>query len=879
MATADTIKQYYVNILQRDPTATESSYWVATVDSGALTLTQVRDSLASGSEATTYVDQIIRIYQAAFGRKPDVTGINGWTDELRADATALSKIAAGFVNSTEWKNRYGDNTVNDAVLQALYQNVLGRTGSAQEITAWKATGQSMTQILIGFSNSAEFAAKAAPSILALKQAAAGVATADLATIYTGSGALFDPSTGSGQSYTLTIGEDNRVGTAGNDVFSAPVIQGNGGALASTLETIDTLDGGAGTDTLNATVQNASAAVLKNIENVNARFVAAVALDLDNATGVNSVTVASSSAAGTVGGLGAIANITVKDQAKDVSFDDSTATTLNLTLSSFGTSAAANNVDLAATVAAKVTTLNATLNNANATIDSTVADAFTALVVDATGANSLSLVDSGNDVKTVTVKGAGSLDVTGTALTGALTSFDASANTGGVKADIRSTAAADVKGGSGADVIDMDTAVIANSTVALGAGNDKLYAGALVNNFKTVDGGEGTDIINLTNGATLTAGTAAKISNFEVLDVSGGTGTYDISLEGFTKVQIDEAISGALAGAITLNNAGAGFALDVMSKAKTNANFALGAAQTIALKDDTGSSDAVSINVTINDGNNDGAVDGNVTFSGSTTIAGVESITVNSTVGTLDTDVKANAYSTTFTDLIAANVKTLTLTGNSDIVFTALTNAGNTLTKVDAGAATGDVTLNASAITTTVAYTGSQGVDTYTATNGGSIYAGKGNDAITLTAAGAGGKADTVIYKAASDVSMTDTDANSKIDAFTIETITNFVTGTAAVANTEEADVFDITSFGFTGYARSAVNKGGLAAPVEGGNFATSITDFFADAAGDRGVAFGTNGGATYVFVDANKDGNFTAADDIVIKLAGVTDFAATDVAF
>ena len=49
-----------------------------------------------------------------------------------------------------------------------------------------------------------------------------------------------------------------------------------------------------------------------------------------------------------------------------------------------------------------------------------------------------------------------------------------------------------------------------------------------------------------------------------------------------------------------------------------------------------------------------------------------------------------------------------------------------------------------------------------------------------------------------------------------------------------------------------------------------IADLFAAPAGDRGIAFSNAGGADlYVFVDANKDGNFTAADDLVIKLIGL----------
>ncbi len=166
------------------------------------------------------------------------------------------------------------------------------------------------------------------------------------------------------------------------------------------------------------------------------------------------------------------------------------------------------------------------------------------------------------------------------------------------------------------------------------------------------------------------------------------------------------------------------------------------------------------------------------------------------------------------------------------------------------------------------------MDTYKATDGGSIYGGAGNDQITLAAAG---KADTIIYKSASDVSFTDTNADGKIDAVAVEAIVTFTTAASAGAN--QADKIDLTSFGFTGYAKEAVNKGALADALGGGNFQMNIADFFADAAGDRGVAIGTNGGNTYVFVDADGDGNWNAAADLAIQITGVVNFTANDISF
>jgi len=687
----------------------------------------------------------------------------------------------------------------------------------------------------------------------------------------------------GQTLVLTVNQDNLTGGAANDTFDASAHQDGNGSLINTLQNVDKLDGGNGTDTLAFThaEPGAVAPSMANIENVDVRFANNGVLSLANATGVAAINVANSTTGGGVNNIGSVASLSVKNQNQDAAFDNSTAATLALTLDTFGKSTATNNVDLGSTVAAKATTLNATLNNAYATIDSVVADAVTTLTVAATGTNTLSLVDSGKTVTTATLTGAGSVDLTGKALTGALTTFNGSAASGAIKADIQSTKAVAVTTGSGADVIDMDTAVAAQSTVDLGSGNDAVYVGALLGSFKSVAGGAGTDIINITDGATWTAPNAALTSGFETLDVSGGKGNYDQSLVAFTTVQINEAINGKLSGAVTLTNVADISTLNIASKANTGANFALGQDLTVTLKDATGTTalgtaESTTVNVSINDGNKNDVANGNVIIQ-KYVAAGVENVTVNSVVGTTDggtTGVKDNAYSTTFTAAVLDSVETLTLTGTTDIVFTALTNAGNTLARVNAGASSGDITLNAAAITSQIAYTGSKGVDTYSASNGGSIYGGASNDQITLAAAG---KADTIIYKAAGDVSFKDANADGKIDAAAVETITNFTTVASAGAN--QADVIDITTFGFSGYATSAVNKGALANSVEGGAFAMSIVDFFADAAGDRGAAFGTNGVATYVFIDANKDGDWNAATDVAIKLAGVANFTGNDIAF
>ncbi len=696
-----------------------------------------------------------------------------------------------------------------------------------------------------------------------------------------------PATNQGTTFSLKIGQDDLTGAGGDDTFIAPVLNNGFGGLQNSLESVDTLDGGAGTDTLFATMNGGGAApVLKNIEKVNVRFTAADAIDLTNTSGVVSATVNNSSTNGVVDGLGTIANIAVQNQVQDTSFSGSTATTLNIDLTSFGKSTAVNSVDLANTgKAAKASTINYNLNNAYATIAATTPTVTAKTVtVAATGTNTLTLTDDASVATSVTVTGKGSVNLNGAVFTGALTSFDASANEGGVKVDIQSTAAATVKGGKGNDVVDMDTAVVTKSAVDLGAGNDTLYTGALLDMFTLgVDGGEGTDIINITNGAKLTATTAKYISNFETLDVSGGIGNYDVSLNSFATVQIDEAINGALAGGVDFKNAPDNFSLTVASKAK-DGDFAVGNTIAVTGKDYAGTTAAGTAETftlvgNMNDGNADGKAGGNINTN-TITAVGVEHLVVESNVVTLDgvATVKAAAHTLTAA-FAAADAETITIKGAGSVALGG-TSIG-VVSKIDASASTGNVTVNFSTHALAMTYLGAEGVDTFTAgTKGATIYTGKGADVVTLDAAGGGAGAvrDIFVLKAATDSQITDTSKDGKI-TITADTGFDAITkfdglGDSAVANS--SDRLDLTNLSFSGSQRGVVD---VSASVAGTTDLTSIADLFSSAAGDRGVAYSVIGGNSYVLVDANKDGNFTAADDIIIQLAGVATVSETMINF
>lgn len=383
----------------------------------------------------------------------------------------------------------------------------------------------------------------------------------------------------GQTFTLTAGSDNFTGTAGNDTFEAGVANGAGG-LVDTLQGIDQLSGGAGIDTLNATLNSAGlvAPSLSGIENVNVRVTTATAgLDLVGAAGVTAVTVAKSTAAANVQNTGAAA-LGVANQNTAVTFGGSTATALSLNLDTVGTAATDIAIDIGTTKANAATSFAITAKDAHVTFTEALAGAATTSAsVAATGANEITFAAADlASLKTLTVTGAGSADFTGGALSALSALTTLTAGDGGVKVTGTSAAAtaltattgagadtlvfnaANVKSittGAGNDAVTLNTgALAATATVALGEGNDIVtLSGAAPVAGAAIDGGAGTDTFATTNAfyntvSTYTAPQRALISNFEVLSITdtlANGATVDVS--SLTGVGSFTAAAGVIAG--------------------------------------------------------------------------------------------------------------------------------------------------------------------------------------------------------------------------------------------------------------------------------------------------------------------------------------------
>lgn len=102
--------------------------------------------------------QAFRVYQAAFARTPDLPGLGYWLAQMDK-GMQLGAVAAGFVDSKEFRDVYGVAPSNREIVEKFYQNVLQRAGEKAGIDYW--TGildnkqATVADVLVGFSESQE----------------------------------------------------------------------------------------------------------------------------------------------------------------------------------------------------------------------------------------------------------------------------------------------------------------------------------------------------------------------------------------------------------------------------------------------------------------------------------------------------------------------------------------------------------------------------------------------------------------------------------------------------------------------------------------------------------------------------------------------------
>lgn len=118
-----------------------------------------------------HTGEIYRLYLTALGRDPkaDPTGCGFWIYKLD-QGTSLTSIVDGFLTSSEFVSRFGGTTnTNEAFVNLLYENMLGRSGQGDPgynfwVNNLNSGAANRAQVVEGFMESPENVAAVAPII-------------------------------------------------------------------------------------------------------------------------------------------------------------------------------------------------------------------------------------------------------------------------------------------------------------------------------------------------------------------------------------------------------------------------------------------------------------------------------------------------------------------------------------------------------------------------------------------------------------------------------------------------------------------------------------------------------------------------------------------
>lgn len=445
----------------------------------------------------------------------------------------------------------------------------------------------------------------------------------------------------------------------------------------------------------------------------------------------------------------------------------------------------------------------------------------------------------------------------------LTSVNMSGGTGAVTVTIDDTitGAATDRGFAYTGSAGSDTVIIAGTlksgtsaagaaitnTVSLGAGNDTVVSDGtgVIAAGSSVNGGDGIDTIAA---SLLTAGNAALITGFELLGLDGASKDVDL-------------LSGAV-GLVAIGHGG------TYTNVKTSQSLTVGGTVTgagittltFAAAQVAGAADAYSINFAAK-GSTSAAAPTTVN-AGTYAIAGIENVNISST--------QSSGFVSNSIDLTAANLKTVTVTGDAlstTLTFTGTngTNgaAGGAVSSIDASAVTGKVVLNTAnlVINNAADFSGlsvstGAGADEVTLAQFAIVNSGAGNDTVTMAATGG-----VVTTGAGKDVVK----VGLAVGTTALTTITDFAAG-------DTIDFINGTNGAHSATA-SAVSK--LTLTTES-SLADAIASAFAadPAAAGADVVWFQYGGNTYVVYDANGGaGAGTAGTDAVVKLTGLVDLS------
>lgn len=703
---------------------------------------------------TTNGLQLARIAGAVFNQQlsnadyTEILAANKTATEL--NAWANSAVASEFRNKTTTQVAEALlANVGLSTVAGLQNWVVGQLNAGGGMTK---AGETILAMLNDFSNMSTADATYGAAVTTFNQKSSNSqAISQTAGAQTGAYATVSSSAPSAL-ISLTSSVDNRTGGSGSDTFSA--ISDGTTVTSTTINAGDSLDGGAGTDTLSLTLMGAATAIggvtTNGVEKIQIQTVQTGASSYDAllSTGLTEVTAIGSSQALTVSNLASIPVLNVSQNNAGVTLGyRSTAVTL-------GTSDS-QTINLNGNASSSALTITSN-GIENVTINSTGA---------ASGATARQVTLADSSLQKLTVNASAALTATAT-LSGATSSakngeVDASASTANVALTITAgtNASTSVTGGSGNDTFAL-TPGSGNYSVTGGAGNDTVRIdGSTLTNKTIIAGGEGIDTLQLTvaanigsvaNGVgisgietvtgfrSLAAAAGAAVTSLVVAqDMSNLPATSQPTTVGVTAWSESSDTASTPANGVNFTNLTAattdlslsGISFTNAAAAAANVAHTAGFTATAALQTNT-TNDSLNVNLgtatakatsttVTNTGGGATAINLNVT------VDNYENVTINSNGLAGDTN--------TIASLAASELKVLTIgAGAAALTVSASGAALSNLTTINASAATTDTNLNGLTMGTArgVTVTGGSGNDSYKGTStSDNIDGGTGNDSI------------------------------------------------------------------------------------------------------------------------------------------------------
>ena len=124
--------------------------------SSILDIKGVFDQVTGKENAT---GEMFRLYNAAFGRFPDSSGLAYWINKFSSGVDDARAVASSFLVSDEFAERYGGNVTNEKYVETLYINALGRDYDQDGYDYWLGNLnngiETRYELLLGFAESAE----------------------------------------------------------------------------------------------------------------------------------------------------------------------------------------------------------------------------------------------------------------------------------------------------------------------------------------------------------------------------------------------------------------------------------------------------------------------------------------------------------------------------------------------------------------------------------------------------------------------------------------------------------------------------------------------------------------------------------------------------